>query len=1731
MVDITKPTLRSIKFQSNSIAIGDGNYDLGKLLGITVSASDDSSGVSNFYGFWENPNFASNPTGSNLVYIASFLDKAPLSGTSLNGVWPSDMASTLNRVNTPVGTYKFFSLQLRDVAGNVYTYQANDLRNAGIIPSTLDFSVGSYSVVSNSQSGSVNEGSSTSFTIWASNVPLGTSVPYILSGISASDVSGGSLTGNAQVNNGSAYIGLVLENDQLTEGSETLTVTAGGASASILVNDTSITPAPSYSINSNDTVPEYGLISINVVTTNVPSGTPFTFVFSGSGITASDFSGAHANGFPITLIGLSGTTTANSTGVTTIGLSVAGDFLTEGDEVFRVSVGNATSIPITIFDTSKNRAPTYVVASSASSFNEGSIASFTLTTTNVASGTSVPYTLSGISAADVSAGSLSGNAIVNSSGIATISVSLLNDLLTEGSEILTVTAGGASASTIVNDTSQSVVPEIYISSEPNSKTDAVSINEGSNFYVTVFNLNKNIPSYSWTISGVSSSDIGGQLNGTSNTNGGTEIGNAFVVVADNLTEGEETLTINIAGLSKSIKINDTSKSNVPVYYLTSNALSVNEGSSATFTLTTTNVASGTSVPYTLSGISSADVSSRSLSGNAIVNSSGVATISITLLNDALTEGAETLTVSAGNASTSVQVNDTSTSPVVSYSIVANSSNVNEGSSASFTITARNYNTNSYFEYVPYTISGVTVQDLLLNSLSSGVTLSLSQPSQTISIPIYNDGVTEGAETITVTVGGNSASMLINDTSKASTSPTYSVAASNSSFNEGSTVTFILTTTNVAAGTSVWYSFSGISSADVTGGSLGGYATIATNGQATISVLLANDNLTEGAETLTVTTGATSNTNGVSASTQINDTSNSPAPTYSVRTNWTSTTEGTPIVATLSTTNVVAGTTLYYELSGSGITTSDFGGLSLTGSSVINSLGQASLTIPLSADATTEGNETFVIQYYIDSGRSTAAGSAAYVTIQDTSKGAVTPTYAVSANSSSVNEGSTADFIITTSNVSAGTSISYTLSGVSSTDITGGALTGFATVNSSGAAFVSVPIAADSLTEGSETLTISLQGKTASILINDTSKAAAVPTYNLASLSSSVNEGSVASFSLITTSVSPGTSIAYTISGVSSTDVTGGLSGTATVDVNGLASISVPIAADFLTEGAETLTVTAQGKTASVTVNDTSKTTLIASYALSASNNSVSEGSNAVFTLTTTNVAGGTSIPYTISGVSSADITGGALSGTAIVSSNGNATITIPIASDLTTEGTESLTVTAQGISTSVLISDTSITPVVVTPITTVTSIPYGDGKYFYVSAGSDKVTGTSFVDVVKQPSTVSSNQLTKLSDGSWQVQNKITPSNSDNLVNVERVEFSDMSVALDVSGPAGQVAKILGSVFGKSYVGNTEFAGIGFAYLDGGMSYLDLCGLAAGAAGLSTPDLLVTTLLRNTTGTEPTALSKSSYLQSISNGASYASVVQQIADSSANAQSIKLTDLANTGLAFKPYVFPPTYSLSATSNSVNEGSTAVFNLTTTNVAVGTEISYTVSGLSQVDLTSGTLNGKVSIGVGGTASISIPIAADGATEGQESLTISAQGATASIVINDTSKSIALPTYTLTPAALSVNEGELARVYVNTTNVTAGTVLQYGVSGVSANDLIGDLTRLVTVDSLGQAFINIQTIADQITEGPETMYITLGTSTTSFIINDTSVTLVGMIDNGGGGDGGGGGGGGGGAGGGD
>lgn len=106
--------------------------------------------------------------------------------------------------------------------------------------------------------------------------------------------------------------------------------------------------------------------------------------------------------------------------------------------------------------------------------------------------------------------------------------------------------------------------------------------------------------------------------------------------------------------------------------LSRSAASVDEGNSISFTVTTVGVVNGTTVGYTVTGISSADLSSGSLTGNITINSN-TGSVTFGIAADSLTEGSETLTItlaatdSAGNStgslSSSAVINDTSTTPL------------------------------------------------------------------------------------------------------------------------------------------------------------------------------------------------------------------------------------------------------------------------------------------------------------------------------------------------------------------------------------------------------------------------------------------------------------------------------------------------------------------------------------------------------------------------------------------------------------------------------------------------------------------------------------------------------------------------------------------------------------------------------------------------------------------------------------------------------------------------------------------------------------------------------------------------------------------------------------------------------------------------------------------------------------------------------------------------------------
>ena len=190
---------------------------------------------------------------------------------------------------------------------------------------------------------------------------------------------------------------------------------------------------------------------------------------------------------------------------------------------------------------------------------------------------------------------------------------------------------------------------------------------------------------------------------------------------------------------------------------------------------------------------------------------------------------------------------------------------------------------------------------------------------------------------------------------------------------------------------------------------------------------------------------------------------------------------------------------------------------------------------------------------------------------------------------------------------------------------------------------------------------------------------------------SANEGSTVEFSLNTTNVADGTEISYVLSGVNVTAsdfVNNSLTGTATVS-GGVATISVPLANDLKTEGAETLKVTAQGKSSTVTINDTS---LDANYTITANQVKADEGTDATFSIAT-NAADGSTVSYTLSGagITATDVGASSLEG-AVTVNGGVATITLPLSKDASTEGDEVLTLSVGGKTASTTITDKSFTP-------------------------------------------------------------------------------------------------------------------------------------------------------------------------------------------------------------------------------------------------------------------------------------------------------------------------------------------------------------------------------------------------------------------------------------------------------
>ena len=332
----------------------------------------------------------------------------------------------------------------------------------------------------------------------------------------------------------------------------------------------------------------------------------------------------------------------------------------------------------------------YIFGTIPSSINEGSSGTFNLNTSTISNGTTLYWTINHVTTTSADFSATSGSFTINSN-TGSFSIATIPDSATEGGETFTVSIRTDSTSgTVVAISSSVTINDTSVGISYTFGSIPTSINEGSS---GTFNLNttsvSNGTTLYWSINHVTTT--GADFTATSgsftiNSNTGSF---SITTLSDSTSEGPETFTVSVltgsptgtvVTTSNSVTVNDTSIGSAS-FTFGSIPTSINEGSSGTFNLDTTNISNGTTLYWSINHTTTTSADFSATSGSFTINSN-TGSFNITPSADSLTEGGETFTVSilTGSptgtivtTSNSVTVNDTSTTPLPSPPIIYNNS--------------------------------------------------------------------------------------------------------------------------------------------------------------------------------------------------------------------------------------------------------------------------------------------------------------------------------------------------------------------------------------------------------------------------------------------------------------------------------------------------------------------------------------------------------------------------------------------------------------------------------------------------------------------------------------------------------------------------------------------------------------------------------------------------------------------------------------------------------------------------------------------------------------------------------------------------------------------------------------------------------------------------------------------------------------------------------------------------
>ena len=136
------------------------------------------------------------------------------------------------------------------------------------------------------------------------------------------------------------------------------------------------------------------------------------------------------------------------------------------------------------------------------------------------------------------------------------------------------------------------------------------------------------------------------------------------------------------------------------------------------------------------------------------------------------------------------------------------------------------------------------------------------------------------------------------------------------------------------------------------------------------------------------------------------------------------------------------------------------------------------------------------------------------------------------------------------------------------------------------------------------------------------------------------------------------------------------------------------------------------------------------------------------------------------------------------------------------------------------------------------------------------------------------------------------------LINVERLTFSDTKLALDLDGHAGQAAKLLGALGGAGWLDNKPLVGEVIRALDAGVSAESLAQLGLQVLGAKT-SLEVTQLIwTNVVGSAATPAQLQPFVDLMAQGVTGGELAVLASNLDLNATRIDLVGLAATGIEF-----------------------------------------------------------------------------------------------------------------------------------------------------------------------------------------------------------------------------------------